>query len=177
MTHYGSKELAASFRTVRMNTLETARDIPADQYDYTPTDICRSVGKLLTHIALGYRFQYQIHAVEKLSTFVGFDFLATFAAIGAEEAKSRTPSDVIELLETEGEVFATFLDGLSDDFLSEMIAFPPELSQPPKSRLEMLLGVKEHEMHHRGQLMVYQRMLGIVPHLTRQREARAAERA
>ena len=36
----------------------------------------------------------------------------------------------------------------------------------------MLLSVKEHEMHHRGQLMLIERQLGIVPHLTREREAR-----
>jgi uncharacterized damage-inducible protein DinB len=34
----------------------------------------------------------------------------------------------------------------------------------------MLLAVKEHEMHHRAQLMLVERMLGITPHLTRQRE-------
>jgi len=45
-----------------------------------------------------------------------------------------------------------------------------------KTRFEMLLGVKEHEMHHRGQLMLIERMLGIVPHLTRKREAMAAAR-
>ncbi len=44
-----------------------------------------------------------------------------------------------------------------------------------KSRFEMLLSVKEHEMHHRGQLMVAQRVLGIVPHLTRLREEQAAQ--
>jgi uncharacterized damage-inducible protein DinB len=31
----------------------------------------------------------------------------------------------------------------------------------------MLLSVKEHEMHHRAQIMLIQRMLGIVPHATR----------
>jgi uncharacterized damage-inducible protein DinB len=30
-------------------------------------------------------------------------------------------------------------------------------------------------MHHRGQLMLVQRLLGIVPHLTREREARMAQ--
>ena len=30
-------------------------------------------------------------------------------------------------------------------------------------------------MHHRAQLMLMERMLGIVPHLTRQMEARIAE--
>jgi uncharacterized damage-inducible protein DinB len=43
-----------------------------------------------------------------------------------------------------------------------------------KSRFEMLLGPKEHEMHHRGQLMLVQRMLGKVPHLTRQMQERVA---
>jgi uncharacterized damage-inducible protein DinB len=38
----------------------------------------------------------------------------------------------------------------------------------------MLMSVKEHEMHHRGQLMVLERMLDIVPHLTRQRQERLA---
>ena len=43
-----------------------------------------------------------------------------------------------------------------------------------KSRFEMILGVKEHEMHHRAQLMVMERMIGIVPHLTREMQARMA---
>ena len=43
-----------------------------------------------------------------------------------------------------------------------------------KSRFEMLIAPKEHEMHHRGQLMVVERMLGITPHLTRQMEERIA---
>jgi uncharacterized damage-inducible protein DinB len=38
-----------------------------------------------------------------------------------------------------------------------------------------MLGPKEHEMHHRAQLMVVERMLGIVPHLTRQMQQRMAD--
>ena len=38
----------------------------------------------------------------------------------------------------------------------------------------MLLGAKEHEMHHRGQLMLMERMIGIVPHLTRDFQERMA---
>ena len=175
MAHYGSKELAQSFRTVRKNTLEAAQDIPEDKYDFSPTEECRSVEKLLTHIALSYRFQHQLHAVEKRSSMVGFDFLAIMAELGAKEAEPRTKSQVIAMLEDEGEIWATFLDGVSDEFLAEPVSFPPEFSQPPKSRFEMILSVKEHEMHHRGQVMLVQRILGIVPHLTRQREASAAE--
>ena len=45
---------------------------------------------------------------------------------------------------------------------------PPGADPATKSRFEMLLSPKEHEMHHRGQLMTMQRMIGLVPHLTRQ---------
>ena len=49
----------------------------------------------------------------------------------------------------------------------------PSGAEPPtKSRFEMLLSAKEHEMHHRGQLMMLQRMVGLVPHLTRQMQER-----
>ncbi len=44
-----------------------------------------------------------------------------------------------------------------------------------RSRFEMILSVKEHEMHHRGQLMLVERMVGIVPHLTGQFEQRMAQ--
>jgi uncharacterized damage-inducible protein DinB len=41
----------------------------------------------------------------------------------------------------------------------------------------MLMTVKEHEMHHRGQLMLLQRILGLTPHLTRQMQERMAAAA
>ena len=67
------------------------------------------------------------------------------------------------------------IDGLSEEFLAQLVAMPPGGTPPYKSRFEMILSVKEHEMHHRGQLMLIERQLGIVPHLTREREARMAQ--
>jgi uncharacterized damage-inducible protein DinB len=51
---------------------------------------------------------------------------------------------------------------------------PAGMTPAAKSRFEMILSVKEHEMHHRGQLMLIERMVGVVPHLTRQMQARMA---
>lgn len=175
MMIYGAAELAASFRTVRSNTLLAAHDIPAEKYDFSPADGFMTVEKLLTHIAYGHAFQYQLHAIDKLSHMGEMDWHTLMADMQAKQAVSRTKDEVIALLEETGETFAGFLDGLSDDFLAERVAFPEEFEQPPKTRFEMLMSVKEHEMHHRGQLMVVQRILGIVPHLTRQREARMKE--
>ena len=55
------------------------------------------------------------------------------------------------------------------------VSFPPPVQPASKTRFEMLLGVKEHEMHHRGQLMLLQRLIGQVPHLTRAREQMRAQ--
>lgn len=175
MTYYGAMELAASFRTVRGNTIQTARDIPEEQYGFIPAPDTRSVEKALTHIALNYRFQYQLQAVEKRSRLEGFDFFGLMDEVQSAESRSRTKAEVVDLLEREGEVWARFLDGLSEDFLAEQVQMMPGTTPAAKSRLELILSVKEHEMHHRGQLMLTQRMLGIEPHLTRQRRERMAQ--
>ena len=174
MQYYGAKNLADSFRTVRKNTLQAAEEIPESQYGYKAAGDGRTVEKLLTHIALGYGFQYRVHATEKRSNFEGFNFPALMAEFGANEAKPRTKAEVIALLKETGETWANFLENVTEEFLAESFAMPPGAVPAAKSRFEMLLSVKEHEMHHRGQLMLIQRMLGIVPHLTREMQARMA---
>jgi len=175
MKYYGVKELAVGSRTVRGNTIHIAQDIPEDKYGFKPAPEYRSVAQLLTHIALASRFQYQLHAVEKRTTMEGLDFPSLMKQIMEEEAKPRTKPQLITLLQDEGEKWASWIDGLSEEFLGQRVDMPQGSTPPYKSRFEMILSVKEHEMHHRGQLMLIERLLGIVPHLTREREARMAQ--
>ena len=175
MTYYGAKELAESFRTVRKNTIQVAEDIPEDKYDFKAATDVRSVEKLLTHIVLATRFQYQINAIEKRTTMEGFNFPALMQEIMAEEAKPRTKAQVIELLRSEGERWANFVSAVSDDFLAQVVMMPPGGTPPQRTRFDMISSVKEHEMHHRGQLMLIQRMIGVVPHLTRQMQQRMTQ--
>jgi len=174
MTYYGAKELAESFRTVRKNTIQIAEVIPEDKYGFKAADDVRTVEKLLTHLVLTARSQYQIHK-EKRSTFEGVDFPALFQQMMTEEAKSRTKAEIIGLLRTEGETWANFLAGLSEDFLGQTIKMPQGGSPPERTRFDMIMSVKEHEMHHRGQLMLIERIIGIVPHLTRQMQQRMTQ--
>jgi len=175
MTYYGGKELATAFRTVRKNTIQVAEDIPEDKYNFAAVHDVRTVEKLLTHIALANRFQYRLHAIEKRNTLEGFNFPALLQEMIAEEAKPRTKAEVIELLKSEGEKWANFVEGLSEEFLAETIAMPAGGSPPERTRFDMIMSVKEHEMHHRGQLMLIERIIGIVPHLTRQMQQRMAQ--
>ena len=174
MTYYGGKELAAAFRTVRNNTIKMAEEIPETKYDFRPAPDCRSVQQTLAHIAIGTGFQSYSHRnkVTDLSTVNFGDLVQQFTA---EETRPRTKAETIAFLKSEGETFASFLEGLNEDFLAERVTMPPGAEPSSKTRFEMLLSAKEHEMHHRGQLMTAQRMLGLVPHLTRQMQERIAQ--
>jgi uncharacterized damage-inducible protein DinB len=174
MNYYGAKELADSIRTVRKNTLIIADEIREEDYAFRAAPETRTVGQILTHIAVVQRMPEQIHSIERRTTLEGFDFPGLMQSIVAEEKRPRSKAEIISLLRDQGERWAKWLEGQSDDFLAERVKFPAGMTPPTKTRFEMLLGTKEHEMHHRGQLMLIERMLGITPHLTRHMQERMA---
>ena len=177
MNYYGGKELAESFRTVRKNTLAIAEDIPEDKYNFRPMPESRSIVELFAHIGMAATFQKQVHGVERRTSLAGFDFPGLMQKMQAEEKAPRTKAQVIELLTRQGEDWAKFLEKADDKFLGEVVTMPPGASPASRTRFDMLLSVKEHEMHHRGQLMLIERMLGITPHLTRRMQERFAANA
>lgn len=174
MTAYGAKELANSFRTVRRNTIQIANDIPESSYDFVPAPGARSVSELLRHIIFASNFYEDIHAVRRITTLQGYDFGAIARANAAKERAPLDRAQIIAALESEGERVATWLESMSPEFLHETYTDP--MGQNPKTRLENLMSIKEHEMHHRGQLMLIERMIGVVPHLTRAMQERIAAR-
>jgi uncharacterized damage-inducible protein DinB len=173
MAAYGGQQLASAFRTVRKNTIQVAEDISEKDYEHVAAPECRSVAKMLVHVAISTDIWNEIHREQKLTTLVGLNFLGLIERFQAEEAKPRTKAEIIELLRVRGEDFATWLDSVTPEFLAEMVTEPDGKSA--RSRLEGLLSAKEHEMHHRGQLMLIERQLGLVPHLTRQFQERVAQ--
>ncbi len=173
MTYYGGKELANAFRTVRKNTIQIAEEIPADKYDFKPSPESRSVRQTLAHIATLTTFPTMLHGeripIEKI------DFQEYFAKVQAEEAKLQTKDQIVAALKENGDTFAKMLESLNDEkFFAEVITFRPGATPPSRTRFDLLLAAKEHEMHHRGQLMLMQRMLGVTPHLTREAQERMA---
>ena len=171
MNCYTGKDLARAYRTVRDNTITIAEEIPEAKYDFSPAPGVRTVRQLLTHIALLDSLS-GVHK-EKRVNFDGVNFPALVGQMHAEEAKPRTKAEVVALLKERGAETEAWLESLTDDFLAEPFT-QPRGEPKTKSRFEMIMSMKEHEMHHRAQLMLIQRMLGIVPHLTRQMQERFA---
>ena len=175
VTYYGAREIANSFRTVRKNTIAIAEDIPEDQYGFQCTPETRTVAQTLVHIAVITSLAEKIHFTDRLKTLEGFDFFGFMGKIIAEEQVKRSKAEILKMLQENGEKFARLLESASEEFLAESVIYPAGMQPPMKSRLEMLISAKEHEMHHRGQLMVMERMLGMVPPLTRQMHAFIAQ--
>ena len=175
VTYYGATEIANSFRTVRKNTIAIAEDIPEEQYGFQATPETRTIGQTLVHIAVMTSLGEKIHFTDKVTTLEGFDFFGLMGKLIAEEQVKRSKAEIIAMLQERGEQFARHLEGASEEFLSERVTYPAGMQPPMKSRLEMLISIKEHEMHHRGQLMLLERMIGQVPPLTRQMQAFIAQ--
>jgi uncharacterized damage-inducible protein DinB len=174
MTYYGGKELATSFRTVRSNTIRIAEEIPEERYAAEIAPGCRTIAETLAHIAINPDVQMHIHQ-QGITDITQVNFPQLMQSLGAIERQPRSKAELIALLKTEGEKFATYVEALAESTLGETVAMFPGATPAHKSRFEMLLSPKEHEMHHRGQLMAAQRAAGLTPHLTRERQARAAQ--
>jgi uncharacterized damage-inducible protein DinB len=160
---YGVSQLAASMRTVRQNTILIADDIAESSYGFRATPGTRSVAQTLVHIAWLGSSDRLIHDELRLGSLEGFDFPAMLETSAVEERRARSKDEILELLRTDGDRSAAWLEGLSDSFVAEQVRLPGGGSV---SRFEMLLATKEHELQHRAQLTVMERMLGIVPRFT-----------
>jgi uncharacterized damage-inducible protein DinB len=166
MDLYGTRQLAASMRTVRKNTIQVAADIPESQYNYRPTPESRSAAELLVHISWLASFDRFVHDEAHLDSLEGFDFGPVIQQSMAEEKRQRSKAEIIDLLRTGGDRQTEWVEQLPDAILLEQVRMPGGAAV---NRFEMLVGTKEHEMHHRAQLTVIERLVGIVPHFTRNR--------
>ena len=169
MTYYTAKNLAESFRTVRKNTLAIAEEIPEDKYSYRAAPDVMTVREMLAHLAVSPMWQIDVHT-HKMPHLDFAVFIDRQQKAQAAQDALQTKAEIIRALTENGEKMASFLEGLDEATLSSVVTFPPQVQPSQKARFEMLLGIKEHEMHHRGQLMLIQRLLGQVPHLTRRRQ-------
>lgn len=167
MNLYGPKQLAESIRTVRKNTIRIAEDINEDDFGFRPTPESRSVSELLAHIQFFSHFDRFLHEEKHVSTLEDFDFGKLLNDSEAEEKKIHAKAERVRLLKASGESWAEWVENLPELILAEHVV--QRGGGASRTRFDMILGTMGHEMHHRGQLTVIERMLGVVPHFTRNR--------
>src|SRR5262249_50321218 len=139
MQLYGPRELAASLRTVRANTIRIAEDIPEDRYGYRPTPESRSVEQLLLHIVTLTKATRQMHERERIQSFQNYDFAALFKGRPIQEDEHRTKAEIISLLKDEADDFIAWLERLPESMLTETVRMAEGSTPSTKNRFELLL--------------------------------------
>ena len=168
---YGPQDMADGFRAVRKETVTIAEEIGEEHYGFSPSAEWRTVAQLLVHMAMAPKVQQRFHSINQYDKLEAAEFARFMATVPGEEQTLRTKAQIVALLRQNGEEFAQWLESQTPDFLDKRVAVEPGKT---KTRFEVLLRVKEHEIHHRAQLMLIERLVGMVPHMTREKSARAA---
>src|SRR5258708_33722807 len=101
-------------------------------------------------------FDRFVHEKEHLLSLEGFDFGALLKKWESEEKRPRSKSELVALLLKEGARWCQWGEGLPESLWSEQERMP---GGALKSRFEMLVGTKEHELNHRVRLMGIDRLL------------------
>ncbi len=174
MTYYSAQELAPVFELYEGIHSQLRKIFPKLNTASAPRPTAAAWRRRLVHIAVVPRMAEQIHFTERRTTLVGFDFFSLVDALHAEEERASHQGQIVDLPPDWRRAGSQSLESATEDFLAQRVTYPEGMQPPSKTRFEMLLSLKEHEMHHRGQLMIVERMLGIVPHLTRDMQARVA---
>ena len=158
-----------SWKAIREDTANAVDDFSAHDLDYKPSADLMSFGDIARHILQsGYALTGML--------LDGVDNLATpqFRELIGKYAAQLPPTDTAGALAGE-------LRGRMSSRAAQLAAQPAsffagEITRfdgQRVTRLEMLQGVKEHELTHRQQLFMYLRLNGIVPPTTRRRQAKA----
>ena len=122
--------------------------VEPDQLLFTiPAKDGRSLGQVLLHLIRSLEF-YTRGVVTNLWEPLSYSLV-----------DYPTISEILVLYDYVTSSIATYLDKLTDEMLMQIV----DKFNRKASRSEILLEMLEHSIHHRGQLSVYFRLLGITP--------------
>ncbi|MEL6357631.1 MAG: DinB family protein, partial [Bacteroidota bacterium] len=134
-------------------TLELLALVPEDSLQYKPTEEQKSIRAQFQHMAgnmFGLSRRYIADAPED------FDWEATEARLNDETLDKAA---LIQLLKDAHAFANNAVAGLSPAELGEKVDF----FAGPKTRRQVAWLLHDHATHHRGQVTVYARLLGIKP--------------
>lgn len=117
---------------------------PNDQYDWKTCDSAMTLGELMNHL-----YQAEVGLVEAALTGI-------FPKEGP--AAINNTQELVAAFDKAHEECIAKISALTPEQLDEVVApFGPDKAMPRRVLLHLL---HEHEIHHRGQLYTYLRMLG-----------------
>lgn len=161
-----------SFKTVRSNTLEIAKDIPEEQYSFSPAEGSPTVLETFLDIIRIPQFMVEAALLKEPIEISWETREAVFARVIPIKIDGiTTKAQVIKALEDSIQSIVSRVEAADETYLNTKFIAPDKVE---KVRLWVINCAKEQEMVRRAQLFLIERMLGIVPHTTRRQQAAQA---
>jgi len=139
-------DFKAKWQNAKEYTLEFARAMPPEKYDYAPVPEEMTFGRQLVHICGNM-------------IWLSSAFLDAPPFGKDVDQPSEKKEDVIELLEESFDYASQAIDHFPDSKLEDIVEF----FAGPMTKRHVFLLMTDHVTHHRGQLVVYLRLNGIKP--------------
>jgi len=136
--------LIRTWKRIHIQSVKLMRVAPSDKFDWRPCETSMPLGELMNHLWIAERALVE-------SAFTG-QFPKQHP-----EPKTSTEEAIVAFDQSHEEMVAK-VAALTPEQLAETVTpFGPEKAL---TREQLLHAMHEHEIHHRGQLYVYLRMLG-----------------
>jgi uncharacterized damage-inducible protein DinB len=153
--------LINTWKEVRAGFLDEAAQIPADQFSFRATPDTRNVAELLQHAVESQKMLVG-EACRPDTNLMRQSFADHIKEYAPEVRTVVDKNGLLELLRSSMEVAEATLRSHADKLNDSMRRFDGK----EMSKLQFLQFAVSHEMYHRGQLTVYERLLNIEPALT-----------
>jgi uncharacterized damage-inducible protein DinB len=155
------EQICEQWQDVRNGLIKEVELIPAVQFEFRAAAETRSVLELLQHIIESERVL--VGEICRDNTNFARGFPAMIADFAPNVREAKTKEEVIDLLRSSLDESKAKACEFGDANLDQMMTRFDGKQAP---RVGMLNFTIAHEMYHRGQLTVYERLLGIEPALT-----------
>ncbi|HSS19867.1 MAG TPA: DinB family protein [Pyrinomonadaceae bacterium] len=155
--------LIESWTEVRTGLIKEASEVPEDKYSFRATPDTRTVAEILQHVIEAQKILVG-ESCRPDTNLMRQSFAAHIKEYAPEVAAVTDKNGLLELLRASMETTEATIRGCGDGLQETMRRF----DQKEVSKFDFLNFGIAHEMYHRGQLTVYERLLGVEPVLTKQ---------
>ena len=125
-----------------------AEAMPEQDYDFKPTPEVFSFKELLFHI------------INAEASFIDMIQTGTWTRNKYPAENYKNKQDILNLINQSHSQNMKKLEGISDDQLQKVVKTPWGAEMTTSA---LIWGMRDHMIHHRGQLFVYVRLKGIKP--------------
>jgi uncharacterized damage-inducible protein DinB len=154
--------LIESWSEVRAGLIKEVSQVPEGQFSFRATPETRSVAELLQHIVEAQKMLVG-EACRTETNLMRQSFADHIKEYAPEVAAVTDKNGLLELLRSSMETSEASIRGCGDGLQQTMQRF----DRKEVSKSDFLNFAIAHEMYHRGQLTVYERLLGVEPALTK----------